>query len=1357
MYFRMKKFRWSVFVVCLFISNSIFTQSTSLLRLKSGNHKLTSNLSEIDEKLFEPSLYKGKYYLLVHFHTIPSNAIKQSLLRIGVRLHQYLPEKYFMAEIKENIDFSTLSEFLMDGVHLVEPAYKMSRSLYTKQYPKHAVSGNKISLIIRFLKDSDVDRDTFLQKYEAKIVAANSYSGECTIEIPISQIENLAEFPLIKYLEVIPMPAVPEDIDGQTNHRINYISNASVNAVPYNGAGVWLAMGDDGAVGPHIDYSGRMDLSSVGSSSGDHGDHVVGIMMGAGNIDPDVQGMAWGANVKVYDVWDAVNSTPTSYFNPGVVVTSTSYGNGCNAGYTSFAQTADQHIRQMPNLMHVFSAGNSGTSNCGYGAGSGWGNITGGIKSGKNVLAVGNVTSGNLLAGSSSRGPATDGRIKPDICANGTQVNSTLPNNQYGRNTGTSMAAPGVSGTYGALVHAYRELNNGVTPSSDLVKGAMLNCADDLGNIGPDFKFGWGRLNARRVLKVFENQTYELDSISQGGNNTHTITIPPGVEKVKVMVYWNDYEGAANAAKALVNDLNMTVNSPASGVMYPYLLDPTPNSTTLNLPAVNGVDSLNNMEQIVIDAPLVGNYSVSVNGFNIPQGPQKYYLIYEFITSEVVVTYPIGGEGFVPGTTEVIRWDAITGTQNFQIDYSIDNGQNWIGIATASASSRQANFFVPNLVSGQAKVRVTRNSVSGESNSNFSIIGVPENIEVVSSCPNDFDLKWNVVPGATSYEVSVLGSKYMDSVITVNDTAANIAGFSAAYPQWVSVRAKTIDAIGKRAVAIQKDAGIWNCLLNEDIGIYLVSPQVGVLPSCEAESEISVVVLLKNMGATSVTNVNMEMQFINNSIVSESFYGVILPGDSVYYTLTRKIPNLNPGQNVNFSVWKIDPDDNFLNDSITSFFREESMLSTQVGYATDFQDQINCSDATNCGQTICPLSDWENASNGLSDDIDFRTKTGSTTSSNTGPSAGHTDGSFTDKYLYLEASGSCDNRKALLYSPCFDLTQAIHPHAKIWYHMNGVEMGELHFDVYANSKWFMDYLEPISGNQGNSWRQADIDLSLFAGSSNVIVRYRGITGVGYRSDLALDDFELVEEGQGIVGDSIFCMDNSGQVSQTGFSGLASFSWDFGPDANPSSTMGGGPHNIQFSASGSKVINLTVVENGTSQSFSRNVVVAATSQARFDTSQIINNQIQFFNTTPGAISSSWNFGDGGLSKEFNEVHTYASDGLYDIELNAVNVCGTSTVNKTIHVGLVGVNGLSETSKAVVIYPNPSNGVVVFSLRKDFILGRVKITDVKGSVVFEREQQAYTPIFEVDLSQLNTGVYIVEITSEEETIQDKLVIR
>ena len=86
----------------------------------------------------------------------------------------------------------------------------------------------------------------------------------------------------------------------------------------------------------------------------------------------------------------------------------------------------DKDVRDNPALMHVFSAGNSNGSNCGYGAGSQWGNVTGGHKQGKNVVATANITYLDAIAPSSSRGPAADGRIKPDLAAVGTNVYSCL-------------------------------------------------------------------------------------------------------------------------------------------------------------------------------------------------------------------------------------------------------------------------------------------------------------------------------------------------------------------------------------------------------------------------------------------------------------------------------------------------------------------------------------------------------------------------------------------------------------------------------------------------------------------------------------------------------------------------------------------------------------------------------------------------------------------------------------------------------------------------------------------------------------------------------------------------------------------
>src|SRR5690606_38243632 len=99
---------------------------------------------------------------------------------------------------------------------------------------------------------------------------------------------------------------------------------------------------------------------------------------------------------------------------------------------------------------------------------------------------------------------------------------------------------------------------------------------------------------------------YLSSTISQGGNNSHQITVPANTAQVRIMILWTDYEGSTTATKALVNDINMQVVDPSSTTFNPWVLDPTPTVTSLNAVATRGVDDLNNMEQVTIDNPAAG-------------------------------------------------------------------------------------------------------------------------------------------------------------------------------------------------------------------------------------------------------------------------------------------------------------------------------------------------------------------------------------------------------------------------------------------------------------------------------------------------------------------------------------------------------------------------------------------------------------------------------------------------------------------------------------------------------------------------------------------------------------------------------
>jgi hypothetical protein len=473
----------------------------------------------------------------------------------------------------------------------------------------------------------------------------------------------------------------------------------------------------------------------------------------------------------------------------GIPITNSSYSDGCNIGYTLGSQTVDQQMVNYPLLTHVFSAGNSGTSNCNYGAGGNWGNITGGHKMAKNAIAVANLLSDGSLNSSSSRGPAYDGRIKPDISAHGTDVYMTQPYETYSAATGTSFSAPAVAGGLAQLTQAYKSMHNGQEPESALLKATVLNTANDLGNVGPDFRFGWGQINVAQAYQLLADQRFSKKQISQAAVSTQTLQVPDQTRQARFMIVWTDPAAAPNAGKALVNDLDLKVIAPDGTVLLPWVLDPTPTVTALNTPATRGVDALNNVEQVSIENPVSGDYTIQVQGSDVAFGPQSFYLVWVYLKDEIKITYPSGGEGFVPDGVERIYWDALGNTGSFTLQYSLNNGADWNPLTTVTGERRFFDWNVPvGKVSSQVKLRLQRDAQVDEMKVPFSIAPVPTNIKVEQVCPDSMRISWKPVADTLEYDVYLLGKKYMEIVGHTRQTSYTFPLQNGGAEQWVSVR-----------------------------------------------------------------------------------------------------------------------------------------------------------------------------------------------------------------------------------------------------------------------------------------------------------------------------------------------------------------------------------------------------------------------------------------------------------------------------------------------------------------------------------------------------------------------------------------
>ncbi len=199
---------------------------------------------------------------------------------------------------------------------------------------------------------------------------------------------------------------------------------------------------------------------------------------------------------------------------------------------------------------------------------------------------------------------------------------------------------------------------------------------------------------------------------------------------------------------------------------------------------------------------------------------------------------------------------------------------------------------------------------------------------------------------------------------------------------------------------------------------------------------------------------------------------------------------------------------------------------------SDFEGAGACGTGSDCGGTTCALPvEWTNLANGTDDDIDWRLDAGGTPSAGTGPTVDANPGTVAGTYVYTEASG-CAGATAIMESHCVDLSGGS-PRLIFSYHMSGIAMGSLHLDIFVDGMWVEDIMTPISGDQGIAWLQQLVPLTAYVGKV-VRFRFRGITGSGFQSDIALDDIQL---------DNILPVELGEFTAQYRTTGVVDLSWE----------------------------------------------------------------------------------------------------------------------------------------------------------------------------------------------------------------------
>ena len=1087
-------------------------------------------------------MIQNQFYRLVQFFDIPDDIERRALMDAGVTLFDYIPHKTFVAAIHKDFSSEKLRELNIRSITKLQPLQKISPAILENERVVLQYYPNLSTDVVKtFLENKNIEIQAFLNSIHAVIICNPT------------DLETVANFPITFFISAADGDALPEYLPGKSSHRSNVLTPNIEGHPQYNGTGINIAIGDDGEIESHIDFKNRLFQNNVlGDLQGSHGEMVAGILAGAGNLDPQMEGTANHANIHMMNEFETVKRGEALYNEYGVFITSTSYSDGCNRGYTHLAQMADYQVKTFPSLMHVFSAGNTGNEECGYGAGEGWGNITGGVKMGKNVLTVANVNAEDQRASSSSRGPANDGRIKPDISAHGDGQISTQPNNTYAEANGSSAAAPGVAGVLAQLYQAFHDLNGDVYPNAGLIKSILLNTADDLGNSGPDFSYGFGRVNAKRALNVIENNQYFEGILGHTNTHSHFVSIPAGTHQLKVMLYWNDVEGSTISSPALVNDLDLKVVSVSGEVFLPWVLNSSPDSNLLKLPATRNIDNINNVEQVTIDLPQAGVYSFNIEGAIIAEGIQSYYLVYDFIQDDISVTHPYGGEKFNGGEVQRIHWDAYGVNGNFEIEVSYNNGNTWNVIGLVTGDKRSFLWEVPQVATSQTKIRIKRNNKTGECSAPFTIYKTPKNLHVAEVCPGLVRLEWDDVANAENYLIYKLGERFMEVFATSNMPYIEIPITSPSEENWYAVAALGENGlIGRRSIAVSDGVDLLNCDLGIDISVHsIAAPSNSILQNC-FQNPLTVSINITNTGTAMQGNIPVAYQYDNQTVVNEIYNSTIPPGVTINYVFDQKVPASQIGNHF-LKVW-VDQigDQATFNDSMVFDLKVIPSTSANLPYFQNFDNFSSCEVGNICDADCVLSSGWHNDSNQLSDDADWIVHQGATLTSETGPLMDQNTNSDLGKYLYLEGSGGCTGKESYLLSPCFDLSTAVQPVFSFWYHMKGADIGRLHVDLFDGFNWIYNITPTLTGEQGNDWQELEIDLSAF-GTKIVNIRFRGITGSGYLTDIAIDNVALFDAQSSpypnFKADKLFtCPQQRIQLLDNSLNIPTTWEWEFSPN------------------------------------------------------------------------------------------------------------------------------------------------------------------------------------------------------------------
>ena len=656
---------WLFACACL---AAVFSVSAKPIRLQNEviqpGAKLTAGTGE--ENIPANSL------ALIQFTGTLQPEWRTKLAALGIELLHYVPDDTFVADLNSVPPGQIRKLAFVTWVGHYRPDHKLHRSLRNVAMTTNLSVSVLLSPRAKAADARNARGQLDRVDQESKLRAGTVLRGP----INSSRLQNLAQSPAVLWIEPAPRIKLFDEVASRIVAGDGPPHQTLMQSLGYNGAGVNVAVADSGldsgdTNSMHPDIQGRVRALLYYGIPGQlddaadehsHGTHVAGIIAGngaTGETDENLFlygiGVAPGAGLIAQRIFDGAGgyAPPSSGFEQltreakraGADVGSNSWGDDTQGRYDISAMEFDELVRDADALAFgdqpyilEFSAGNAGP---GY-------QTVGSPAVAKNVIATGASQNERFdlplpdfaiydggrdaMADFSSRGPAADGRIKPDVVAPGTWIaslrsiyaddnNAWWPiSDNYMYQGGTSQAGPHVSGAAAVFVQYWRANHSGATPSPALVKAALINSATDMDDSvetgpAPNADEGWGRVDLPALISSTKNfdfldQTVSLTNI---GVYEKRILIGSANEELKVTLTYTDVPGNPAAGIALVNDLDLEVVSPNGQLYRGNRFDDDGES----IPDAPIADTINNVEGVHLFTPVPGEYIIRVRGSRV--------------------------------------------------------------------------------------------------------------------------------------------------------------------------------------------------------------------------------------------------------------------------------------------------------------------------------------------------------------------------------------------------------------------------------------------------------------------------------------------------------------------------------------------------------------------------------------------------------------------------------------------------------------------------------------------------------------------------------------------------------------------